>query len=438
MDEDNFWYGPSEEIFQGGNDIRNEDFSLGSPSNSDTDSDTEDTTLCISSSNCLLSNASPAAEKIGNVPEIWMNILSQADHITLRAAIRVNRAWYTEGIPHLWHSPTEAGLRFARLARKQNERLDFYAGLVRHVQYSVWTDRGGPRRTYVFARKAHAMPKLANLTSLECLTSSLSERTAGQLRTIFVPSLRQVVIADYVAYDRYMGRHEELGGVSWFDIMCMECPLLETLSLGEGSGISHEDFHHFLCRATRLQTVKLDRGNEHLLIDLVRPLLKSLKVCPDWMMRQDSYEILSRMHALEYLDIAVPDATITSEKLSKLQQLKHLVHLHIWPTNDIGVMRCTVTAAELILFIEALPQLVDLRIWLEFEFFRFEEMVKNAYDLPGRYPQFDNRESRRSYLDYIQKIATVEYEVASSKAEQDPSSIDGHSMRDCTDGRATA
>ncbi|CAD0095883.1 unnamed protein product [Aureobasidium mustum] len=191
-------------------------------------------------------------------------------------------------------------------------------------------------------------------------------------------------------------RLEELGGVSWFDIMSMECTFLETLSLGEGSGISREDLHYFLCRATHLRAVKLDRGNEHLLIDLVRPYLKSLEVHPEWMMRCDSCDILSQLHALEYLDVTIADATITSDKLLSLQSLSHLTHLHIWPTNNIGATKCTVTAAELVNLIEALPELVDLRIWLEFDFFCFEEAVQAAYDLLGRYPQFDNRENRQS------------------------------------------
>ncbi|KAG9856865.1 hypothetical protein KCU98_g3465, partial [Aureobasidium melanogenum] len=415
MDEENFFNGLSEEMFLGGNDIRNEDFTFGSQAAAVPD--TENTAQRFPSSDCLPSCASPAAEMIGNVPEIWMNILSQADQVTLRSAIRVNKAWYIEGLPHLWHSPDDDRLDLLRLPRKQNQRMEFYAGLVRHIQYSVWTDRGEKSRTYPKSRKKQAMPEFANLTSLECLTSSLSERTAAQLRTIFVRSLKQVVIEDHVAYNRCSGRLEELGGVSWFDIMCMECPNLETLSLGQGNMISQEDFHHFLCRTIYLRTIKLDRDNEHLLIDLVRPLLKSLKVSPEWMTHHDSYDILSQMHALEYLDIAVGDATITNEKLLSLHSLRCLRHLHIWPTNNIGATRCTVTATELISLIQALPEVIDFRIWLEFDFFCFEEAIEAAYDLPGRYPQFDNVESRQSYLGYLQKIAEVECKAASVKLQ---------------------
>ncbi|KAH0375993.1 hypothetical protein KCU92_g9975, partial [Aureobasidium melanogenum] len=416
MDEDNFFIGLSEEVFLGGNDIRNEDFTFGSQAAAVPD--TENTAQRFPSSDCLPSCASPAAERIGNVPEIWMNILSQADQVTLQSAIRVNKAWYIEGVPHLWHSPDEDRLDLLRLPGKQDHRMEFYAGLVRHIHYSVWTDRGEKSRTYLKSRKKQAMPEFVNLTSLECLTSSLSERTAAQLRTIFVHTLKSVIIEDHVAYNRCSGRLEELGGVSWFDIMCMQCPLLETLSLGEGNMISREDFHHFMCRAIHLRTIKLDRGNEHLLIDLARPLLKSLKVSPGWMMRHDSYDILSQLNVLEYLDIAVGDATITNEKLLSLQHLKHLVHLHIWPSDNIGTTRCTVTAAELVSFIEALPELIDFRIWLEFDFFCFEEAIEAAYDLPGRYPQFDNLDNRRSYLGYLRKMAEVEYEAASEKLEQ--------------------
>lgn len=422
MDEDNFLNGPSEDLFESSYDNWFEDFTCASRASTNSDSkstfESKPSGDCLDSGTSITSDASPAAEKIGNVPEIWMSILSQADQATLRSAIRVNKAWYTEGVPHLWYSPNEAGLRFQGIPRRQPERLAFYAGLVRHIQYSIWTDRGNQGRTYMKSKKKQVMPEFPNLASLECLTSSLSEGTAAQLRTIFVPSLREVVIADYVAYDRYMGRLDELGGVSWFDIMCMECPLLETLSLGEGSGISREDFHHFLCRAINLHTVKLDRGNEHLLIDLVRPVLKSLKTSPEWMMRQDSYKNLSQLYALEYLDIAVADATVVNDQLFHLQHLRQLAHLHIWPTNNIGTTRCTVTAGELISLIEALPELVDLRIWLEFDFFRYEETVEAAHDLPGRYPQFDNLENRRSYLEYLQKIAEVEHKAMCERIEQ--------------------
>ncbi|KAH0336398.1 Thioesterase/thiol ester dehydrase-isomerase, partial [Aureobasidium melanogenum] len=196
MDEDNFLNGFAKDTFLSGNDIKNENFSFG-PLSTEV-SDTVNTIYCLPSGDRLPSGASPAAEKIGNVPEIWMNILSQADQVTLKAAIRVNKAWYTE------------------------------------------------------------------------------------------------------------------------------------------------------------------------------------------------------------------DATITSERLLNIQSLRRLTHLHTWPTNNIGTTKCTVTAAELISLIEALQELVDLRIWLEFDFFRFEEAVEVAYDLPGRYPQFDDLENRRSYLAYLRKIAEAE------------------------------
>ncbi|KAH0365980.1 hypothetical protein KCU65_g5745, partial [Aureobasidium melanogenum] len=417
MDEDNFLSAFAEDTFSSGNDIKDEDSNF-EPLSPEV-SDTENTVYCLPSSDCLTSAASPAAEKIGNLPEIWMNILSQADQATLQAAIRVNKAWYTEGVPHLWHTPNEAGLRFDSISRRHPERIAFYAGLVRHIQYSVWTDRGNHRRRlYNQPRNKRMMPEFPNLTSLECLTSSLSERTAAQLRSIFVPSLRQVFIGDRNAYDRYMERPEELAGVSWFDIMCMECPLLETLSLGECIGITKEEFHHLLARAVKLHTIKLDRGNEQLLIDLARPLLKTLKVSPEWLMQHDSYKVLSQMHGLEWLELSVADATITSEKLLHLRSLSHLTHLYIWPSKNIGSTRCTVAAAELIAFIEALPELADFRIWLEFDFFCFEEAVEVAYNMPGRYPQFDNPDSRQSYLDYLHKIAEVEYKAAFEVVEQ--------------------
>ena len=203
-------------------------------------------------------------------------------------------------------------------------------------------------------------------------------------------------------------------GAAWFDVMSENCPLLESISLGEGLGISLEQFHYCVCRMVHLKDITLERGNEHLIIPHIESTLKSVKIGPDWMMESDSWYRLSRMHALEYLDIAAGDSPITSDKLLKLEGLEQLKHLHIWPANGPGATRCDVTAIELVLLIKTLPKLADLRLWLEFDFFRHEKAVQIVPHLAGRYPQFDGYGSRSEYLEYLGKIVEAEYESSAN------------------------
>ncbi|KAI5199386.1 hypothetical protein E4T39_06279 [Aureobasidium subglaciale] len=361
---------------------------------------------------CYLKH-SALAERVGNVSEIWMNILAQADKPTLRSAIRVNKAWYNEGLPYLWYFPDQNAFRFWSIGKKRRpDRVDFHARFVRHVVYSDYTDRGNPRGIHNMNIDKVVAPQLPYLTSLECTTFSLTGRTHKQLSGIFAPTLKHVVLADSVSggTQRYSGRYNRNVSVSWFETMLERCPLIETLDLGEGNGVGRGEFHHFLCCMVHLKLVKLGRGNEHLLIDHVRSTLKSLKVGPEWMMEQDSYKILSEMHALESLEITIGGAPVSAEELFSLQSLTYLKHLYIW-SNQIGTTRCAVTAQKLAFFIHALERLEDFRLWLEFDFFNHESAVKGAHDLPQGYPRFDDLKTRRRYLVYLEKIAEVELEA---------------------------
>ncbi|KAI5242499.1 hypothetical protein E4T43_04776 [Aureobasidium subglaciale] len=357
---------------------------------------------------------SALAERIGNIPEIWMNILAQADKRTLRSAIRVNSTWYNEGLPRLWYLPDQNAFRFWSISKKRRpERVVFHARFVRHVIYSNHTDRGNRRGINNTNIGEFVAPQLPYLNTLECTTFSLSCRTRKQLTGIFAPTLKHVVLADNVCDGAQRDSSHSNRDVSdkWFETMLERCPLIEEFDLGEGNGVGRQEFHHFLCRMILLKSVKLSRGNEHLLIDHIRPTLKSLRVGPEWMARQDSYEILSGMHALKSLEITVGGAPVNSEELLSLQSLTNLKHLYIW-SNQIGTTRCALTAQELAFLLEALLGLADFRIWLEFEFFDLESAVKAGHDLPKGYPGFDDSESRQKYLRYLGKIAEIELDAA--------------------------
>jgi hypothetical protein len=366
---------------------------------------------------CVL-NPSPLLEYAGNLPEIWMNIIAHADGKALFDLMRVNKAWFRESVGRRWHSPPSDALHFTLMPKKGfkgPDRVDFYAGLVRHLRYTLKTDADNQSKGYIRLKKTRAIPELPNLCSVEFLSWSLRDRSGEHLERIFRPSLRHIVINDFVVQGHYERRIERSNGPAWFNLMTERCPLLESISLGEGLGISLEQFHYFVCRMVHLKAISLERGNEHLIIDHIGPTLKSVKIGPDWMMEADAWNRVSQMHALEYLDIAVGDGKITSNKLLQLEGLEQLTHLHIWPANGPGATRCEVMAIELISLIKTLPKLRDLRLWLEFDFFCHEKAVEAIHNLSGGYPQFDGINSRGSYLGYLGKIAEVESGVEDSQ-----------------------
>jgi hypothetical protein len=354
---------------------------------------------------------SPLLEYAGNLPDIWMNIIAQADQKILFDLIRVNKAWFQEGIGRHWHNPPASALRFNLTPRrgfKGPDRIEYYAGLIRHLQYTPKTDTGNQSRGYVRMRKSDAIPDLPGLRSVEFLSLSLASRSDEQLQRIFRPSLRHVVFDDFAVSGHYAERTRRQNGAHWFDFMIDNCPLLESISLGEGLRISLDQFHDCVCRMIRLRSISLERGNEHLIIPHLGPILKSVKIGPDWMMETDAWNRLSQMRALVYLDIVVGDGMVTSEKLLQLEGLNQLKHLHIWPANGPETTRCEVTATGLALFLMTLPKLRDFRLWLEFDFFRHEQLVKARYGMPGGYPKFDDTGSRDDYLEYLARFAEFE------------------------------
>ena len=359
---------------------------------------------------CVL-RPSPLLEYAGNLPEIWMNIIAQADPRALFSLVQVNKAWFREGIGRLWHSPPANALRFRLMPNKGfngPNRVDFYAGLVHHLDYTPQTDTENQSKGYTRVMKSKAIPELPNLRSVEVLSWSLRDRSVEQLQRIFRPSLRHVVLDDYVEQGYHGQRTRRSHGPAWFDVLIESCSLLESISLGEGLGISLEQLHHCICRMIHLKSIALERGNEHLITHHVASTLKSVKIGPEWMMEADAWNTLSQMHVLENLDVAAADYKITSDKILQLEGLEHLEHLHIWPANGLGATRCELMAVRLIMFIQAMPKLRDLRLWLEFDFFCHEEEVKATHNLHGRHPQFDDFGSREGYLEYVRKIAEVE------------------------------
>lgn len=331
-----------------------------------------------------------------------MNIIAQADARTLRDLIRVNKAWFHEAVRHRWHSPAADALRFKGMPKKgfkgpEPDRVDFYAGFIRHLRYTLDTDNDNQSKGYVRLRKSRAIPSLPNLRSVEFDYLSLRNKCKTQLQAIFQPTLKHVMVND---------ARPDNG--SWFDIMTEGCPLLESISLGEDLQISQEQFHYFVCRMTYLHTIKFERGNEHLIIDHISSTLKSLKVGHLWITEWRAWDKLSGMHGLEYLDITVDSWPVTSEEFMKLEGLKRLKHLHMWSAGGPGRTDCEVTAVELISFIKEMPALRDFRLWLYFYFFDHERAVKDTYDIPGMYPQFDCTGTRETYLEYLEKIAEFE------------------------------
>jgi hypothetical protein len=340
-----------------------------------------------------------------------MNIIAQADEKILFNLIRVNKAWFQEGISRHWHNPPASALRFDLAPRrgfKGLDRIEYYAGLVRHLRYTPKTDTGNQSRGYVRMKKSNAIPDLPDLRSVEFLSLSLASRSDEQLQRIFRPSMRHVVFNDFVVSGHYAERTRRPDGASWFDFMINHCLLLESISLGEGLRISLDQFHDCVCRMVHLKSISLERGNEHLIIPHLELILKSIKIGPEWMMGTDAWNKLSQMRALVYLDIVVGDAVVTSEKLLQLEGLNQLKHLHIWPANGPGATRCEVTAIGLRLFLRTLLELRDFRLWLEFDFFRYEKLVQAKYGMLGGYPKFDDTRSRDDYLQYLAKFAEFE------------------------------
>ena len=359
---------------------------------------------------CVL-NRSPLLEYAGNLPEVWMNIIAQADQRALFSLVQVNKAWFREGISRLWRSPPADALRFGLMPKKGFKgpnRVNTYAGFVRHLCYTTKTDTDNQSKGYTRLMQSKGIPELPNLRSVELMAWSLRDRSDQQLQRIFRPSLRHVVVDDHVEQGYHGQRTRRPHGPAWFDVMIENCPLLESISLGEGLGISLEQLNHCICRMVHLKFVALERGNEHLITCHVGATLKSVKIGPEWMMEGDAWDRLSQLHVLENLDIAAADYRITSDKILQLEGLDHLQHLHIWPANGLGATRCELMAIRLTMFIKALPKLRDLRLWLEFDFFCHEEEVKAIHSLHGRHPQFDDIDSRENYLGYLRKIAEVE------------------------------
>ncbi|KAH0346147.1 hypothetical protein KCU83_g7534, partial [Aureobasidium melanogenum] len=207
---------------------------------------------------------SPLLARIGALPELISNILAYLDDDGLYRCVRVNKAWSKEAKRFIWHS---ADLKHLLSTSIPDERFPN-----KHLEADSWGYGSGFSTT-------RPLPSLPRVTSADCESSSLCDRTVEQLSTIFVPNLKHLIVQDDAAsrWDEQVLILSELG-VSWFDVMAQNCPLLTSITLGSGLHIDAATFDHFVTNARHLKSVSFASDNEHLLIDALGPILQSVKI----------------------------------------------------------------------------------------------------------------------------------------------------------------
>lgn len=283
--------------------------------------------------------------------------------------MQVNKAWAKEAKRFIWHSPDP---RFLLSTSTTEDRVPEYAALVRHIIYDVYTGKHLQPKFWGYLpgfSTTRPLPTLPGLTSVECEPSSLSDRTIEHLSTIFVPTLEQLVIQDHAAYrsSGYSRSHSQLRGVSWFDIMTKNCLRLTSITLGSDLHIDSCSFERFLKNATHLKSVTLGYGTEHLLVDALAPVLKSTKASISYQSPANNTTIpsqLSKMHALQDLELNVGKVWLTSSDINQLKALTKLQLLGAFAEGGHAdtVTGCSATAEELAEMIEAMPLLSELRM----------------------------------------------------------------------------
>lgn len=217
---------------------------------------------------------SPLLTQIGELPELIGNILSHLDHDDLYSSAQVNKMWAKEAVRFIWHSPDSERLLSTSIT---DTRAKEYAALVRHTVYTACTGKHLEPRFWGLGpgfSTTRPLPSLPGLTSVDCESNSLSNRTVDELSFIFVPTLKRLVVRKYAAYgwDRPIQYHSQLEGVSWFDIIARNCPRLSSINPGDGLHIDIPTFERFLKNAAHLDSVVLGSGNEHLLVDELAPI----------------------------------------------------------------------------------------------------------------------------------------------------------------------
>lgn len=275
-----------------------------------------------------------------------------------------HKTWAKEAVRFLWHS---ANYEYLLSASISDARLRKYAALVRHVVYKCRTGKHNPPKFWGLGPgflTTRSLPGLPGLTSVECESTSLANRTVEELLYVFVPTLRQLVVQDQAAdgLNGDLGSYSQrqLEGVSWFDTMVRNCPRLPSIALGTDLHIDTATFEKFLDHAVHLKSVTLGTENEHLLVDALAPV----EITISYHSYENNADILGRltkMHALEHLELAVWDVWLTSSDISNFKTLTKLKSLKVFSNEGQARIGCSATAEELAEMIEAMLFLDEFR-----------------------------------------------------------------------------
>ncbi|KAG9959716.1 hypothetical protein KCU61_g7189, partial [Aureobasidium melanogenum] len=350
---------------------------------------------------------SPLLARISALPELISNILAHLDDDGLYRCVRINKAWSKEAKRFIWHS---ADLKHLLSTSIPDERVPKYAALIRHVNCQVFTSKHLEPDFWGYGpgfSTTRPLPSLPRITSADCESSSLCDRTVEQLSTIFVPTLKHLIVQDDAAsrWDKQVLILFELWGVSWFDVMAQNYPLLTSITLGSGLHIDAATFDHFVTNARHLKSVSLASDNEHLLIDALGPILHSVKdaIGSDW----EDYPIvlgqLSKMQALQDLELTVWDVLLTGSAILNLKALTELKFLKVHTKGSYALTGCSATVRQLAEMIEAMPLLIESRFMLPCQFMEAHpELLRDEWDI-GTY--FEDHSCRQQYLDFLHNLA---------------------------------
>ncbi|KAG9606162.1 hypothetical protein KCU77_g256, partial [Aureobasidium melanogenum] len=285
-----------------------------------------------------------------------------------------------------------------------------YAALIRHVNWQAFTSKHLEPDFWGYGpgfSSTRPIPSLPRSTSLDCESSSLCDRTAEQLSSVFVPTLTQLVVQDDAAsrWDEGIQILPELWDVSWFDVMTQTCPLLTSITLGSGLHIDAATFDHFVANAKHLKSVSLGSDNEHLLVNALGPILKSVKIAigSDW----EDYAIilgqLSKMQALQNLELTVWSVLLTGSAILMFKGLTRLESLKVHTKGSYALTGCNATAGQLAELIEAMPLLNEFRMMVPCHFLdSHPDLLRDEWEI-GTY--FENDSCRQQYLSYLHELA---------------------------------
>ncbi|KEQ58683.1 uncharacterized protein M437DRAFT_69829 [Aureobasidium melanogenum CBS 110374] len=259
---------------------------------------------------------------------------------------------------------------------KADQRFSGYAALVRHAKCQAFTSK-------------HFEPDFG---AMDPDSQPPDHFHASLVSPVLCASPRPLVEDDATSrWDDGILLLCELWGVSWLHFMAQNCPVLTSITLGSGLWIDTLNFHHFVKNAQHLTSVSLGSANEHLLVNALAPCLKSVKVTidADW----EEYAIvlrqLSKMHALEHLELTIWDVLLTGSVMLKFRALTRLESFKVYTKGSYALTRCSTTAGELAGMIQAMPSLGRFEILIDCEFM---ESQRELF-------------CRQQYLNYLHELA---------------------------------